>query len=381
MALSRTAVVSTLMLAWFFTAGATTQAGENKGFKPRILVTLPEDYNTPDGAALGDDGSVILSIPNFNNDHLLEKGVIKEPAPPVMAIIDGNGKLSTWYRFRQKDMHPDTGRIGPMDAAFGPDGNLYVADLQVLWDGKHKSRLLRINLEDGNPVDMDVVVEGFVAANGMVWKGNTLFVTDSILCHTPQAEGEAKRPALDSGVYAFTLDELQRGPIRLSSCAEGRVDDHLAVRFQSSNAVGFGADGVTVDDAGYLYTSIVEDGVIYRTKLDGNDKAIETVLFARDEGMKSSDGIVWNPADGRIYVADLFANAVRVVDREGKVSTLHVNGDTDGADGSLDQPAEVLIRGNELIVVNMDIAWLTPPGVSVNSEVDAPYTISVIRLQ
>ncbi|MEA3411074.1 MAG: SMP-30/gluconolactonase/LRE family protein [Pseudomonadota bacterium] len=381
MGFRRSIFLSIVPVALMSTSVATAQPENTGNYRPRLLVTLPGHYNTPDGAALGEDGTIVLSIPNFNNDHLLENGVIKEPAPAVMAMIDTNDNIATWYEFRQKDMHPDTGRVGPMDAAFGPDGNLYVADMQVLWDGEHKSRLLRINVEDGEPVDVDVVVEGFIVANGMVWKGNTLFVTESVLAHTPAVEAGEKKPPLVSGVYAFSLKELHGEPIQLSPYTETGADDHLVVRFRSSNTVGFGADGVTVDDAGNLYTSIVEDGVIYRTRLDGNDRAVETGLFASADGMKSSDGIVWNPVDRKIYVADLFQNAVHSVDTQGNVSTLHINGDTDGADGSLDQPAEVLVRGNDLIIVNMDVAWLTPPGVSVNTAVDSPYTISVIRIQ
>jgi hypothetical protein len=89
----------------------------------------------------------------------------------------------------------------------------------------------------------------------------------------------------------------------------------------------------------------------------------------------------WRRADDTIYVADFIANAVHAVDMQGRVSTVHQNGDTDGADGSLDQPVEVLVRGDDLIVINMDIAWLTPPGVSINSKVDRPYTVSAISLR
>jgi len=66
--------------------------------------------------------------------------------------------------------------------------------------------------------------------------------------------------------------------------------------------------------------------------------------------------------------------------REGNVLTLHKNGDTDGSDGSLDQPAEVIIRGNELIVVNMDMLWDDPQDLLVNTKIDEPYTLSVIPL-
>lgn len=346
---------------------------------PKLLVELPEDFNAPDGADVDSDGNIFLSSPNFSNDHLLETGVIQEPAPPAVARIDAHNQVSTWYTFAAEDMHPATGRIGPMDIALGPDGHLYVADMQLLWDPGHKSRLLRINVENGQPVGMDVVVEGFIVANGMVWKGDTLFVTESVLAHpAPVEEGEEK-PPLVSGVYAFTLDELQGETIQLTPYSEEGADSRLLLKLESGNTMGFGADGVTVASDGHLYTSVVEDGRLYKTTLSDDNQEIETVLFA--EGMKSADGIIWNPGDDTIYVADLLNNAVHGVDMEGNVSTVHQNGDTDGADGALDQPVEVALRGNELIIVNMDLAWLLPPGVAVNTVVDRPYSVSVIELE
>ncbi len=125
----------------------------------------------------------------------------------------------------------------------------------------------------------------------------------------------------------------------------------------------------------------MEDGVIYKTKLDSNNRAIKTTLFAKDKDMVSADGIVWNPVDSNIYVADFLGNAAHAVDMQGNVTTLHKNGDTDGADGSLDQPCEVIIRGNELIIVSMDMAWAVPSHLQVDREVDQPYTLSVIELK
>ncbi len=364
-----------------FSGCAKTQAPESEYDKAKLLITLPAEYNTPDGAALDINGNIILSIPNFNNDHLIEAGKLKNSSPSVMARIDAKNKITTWYRFKAKDMHPETGRIGPMDAAFGPDGDLYIADMQIFWSGEHKSRLLRINMKNGQPVDMDVVVEGFIVANGVTWKGNTLFVSETILAHTPKTEIGKQKPALKSGVYAFTLDELKNGLTKLLPYSHNSVDEHLVVQFESSNRLGFGADGVTIDVAGNLYTSIVEDGVIYKTKLDSKNKAVKTTLFAKDKKMVSADGIVWNPVDSHIYVADFLGNAAHAIDMQGRVTTLHKNGDTNGADGSLDQPCEVIIRGSELIIVNMDMAWAVPENLQVDKEVDQPYTISVIQLE
>lgn len=370
---------ASLMAAFFLLAAGCASTPKKKHDKhaPRLLIRLPTSCNTPGGVTLDAEGNIILSIPNFNNDALLKDGLIETPAPPKMVKIDKNNELTTWYEFRKEDMHPDTGKIGPMDCAFGPDGNLYIADMQIFWDNHNQSRLLRINVIDGRPVSMDVVVEGFIVANGMVWKGDTLFVTETVLAHPKKGE---KNPQLLSGVYAFKIDELKNGCLILPPYEENNPERHLMEVFRSSGRVGLGADGVAVDGNGDLYTSIVEDGLIYKTSFDDKGEPVETSLFARSNDMVSADGIVWRKEDNRIYVADILNNAVHVVDMKGNVQTLHKNSDTDGADGSLDQPCEVLIRGNELIVINMDMPWKDPTGLLVNTKIDEPYTISVIPL-
>jgi sugar lactone lactonase YvrE len=351
-----------------------------KGSAPRLLLRLPQDHNTPDGATLDAAGNIILSVPNFNNAALLKAKLIDKPAPPRMVRIDKNNRLSTWYRFRPGDMHPDTGKVGPMDCAFGPDGNLYVADNQLFFDSNHKSRLLRINVRNGKAVGIDVVAEGFIISNGMVWHGETLFVTESILVHPPKVKAGEKKPPHLSAVYAFKIKELNAGPVKLPPYAKDDPDKHLVAVFRSSGRIGFGADGVAVDGDGNLYTTVFEDGEIHKTVFSDKGEPTATTLFAKSRVMASSDGMVWRKADNRLYVADMLLNGVQVVDLDGNVRTLHKNADTDGADGSLDQPAEVLMRGNELIVVNMDMPWDDPNGLLTNTKIDEPYTISAIPL-
>jgi sugar lactone lactonase YvrE len=375
-ALTVLALALGLLLSVVMRAGTTAQSDDSI----QLLMRLPSSINTPDGAALAPNGDIILSVPNFNNDALMKDERITASAPERMVRIDARNELTTWYTFSQQDKHPDTGRIGPMDGAFGPDGNLYVADMQIFWDGAHKSRVLRINVKNGKAVGMDVVVEGFIVANGMVWKGDTLFVTDTILRHSPPTEAGKAKPPLLSGVYGFKLEELGRGPVRLIPYGEHHSDPHLVLRLASSNRIGFGADGVTIDGAGNLYTSVIEDGVIYKARFDEDGRPLETTLFARSDQMRSADGIVWREKDGRIYVADMLLNAVHAIDANGDISTLHRNGDTDGSDGLLDQPAEVILRGDELIVVNMDMPWTDPHGYLTNTTIDEPYTLSVITL-
>lgn len=343
----------------------------------RLFLDLPQNANTPDGLGIAPDGTLILSVPNFNNDHLIERGRISAPAQPFMASIDGQNRFDRWYEFNAEDMHPDTGRIGPMDNAFGPDGHLYVADMQVFFSKEHKSRILRINIENGRPTGVQVVAEGMIAANGLYWMGDTLFMTDSLLVDpATQPEGTP----LVSGVYALSLQEMSGDtPVQIAPYnPEGR-DPHLVHAFTSGGRMGFGADGVTGDDKGNLYVSVIEEAAVHRLTLDENKRATSSTVFAQDGGMLSSDGIIFDAARQMFYTADFLGNAVHAIDTEGHVTTLHRNGDSDGADGSLDQPAEVILRGDQLIVVNMDMAWATP-GLSVNTAVDDRYNLSVIDL-
>ena len=344
---------------------------------PRTLIRLPLSCNTPDGATLDAEGNIILLIPNFNNEALIKNKVIETPFPPKIVKIDKENELTTWYEFQKEDMHPDTGKIGPMDCAFGPDGNLYVTDMQIFWDNHQQSRLLRINVIDGRPVSTDVVVEGFIMANGLVWKGDTLFVTETVLAYPKRSE---KNSQLLSGIYAFKVDELKSGCLILPPYDENNPERHLMEVFRSSGRLGFGAYGVALDRKGNLYTSIMEDGLIYKTSFDDKGEPVETSLFAKSNDMVSAAGIVWRNKDHRMYVADILNNAVHKVDMNGNVMTLYKNSDTDEADGSLDQPSEVLLRGNDLIVVNMGMTWEDTAGMFVNTRIDAPYTISVIPL-
>ena len=332
---------------------------------PRLL-ELPIAFHTPNGGALAPDGSVILTVPtSLSNGNLLEEGIIDAPVAPSIARIDLRERISTWYSFTPEDL-TESGGIQPMDAAFGPDGHLYITEM-------NGGRILRINVDNGRAVDADVVVEGIRMPNSLVWNDEVLFVSSSRLWQDETTDGSTE---LISGVYAFTLDELREGLVVRNPYQEGAEEQHLIVTFRSSNSIGVGADGVTVAADGNLYTAIFEDGAVFRTTFDNDGAPSQTTLLAGGGEIVSADGIAFNPGDSLFYVADIMANAVRVIDFDGNVSTLHENGDTTGQDGGLDEPGAVLLRGRELFVMNADMAI---PG-SKNTSTDAPHSISVFRV-
>lgn len=342
-----------------------------------LFATLPAAYNTTDDMALAPNGEVIISVPNFNNYVLQQRGTIREPSPAVFAAISPEGKVREWYRFKPEDLHPATGKVGPHGVEFGPDGHLYFIDRQYDYDHNYRTRLARLLVTDGRPTRMEVLVEGSIGANDLMWRGDTLYVTESV-AKNPASKSEK----LASGVYAFPLAELNRGtPVHLLPYRDERDHDpHQVVTFQSSNKMGSGADGLAFDAEGNLYTNVIEEGAIYRTVIDAGGKVGATTLFARDpSAMVSADGLTFDPKRRRFYVADFLGNAVHAVTMEGKVTTLQKNGDTDASHGQLDQPCATLVVGDRLIVSNMDYAAANP-GLSVNTRVDEVHALSAIPL-
>jgi DNA-binding beta-propeller fold protein YncE len=330
---------------------------------PAMLVELPDYCNTPDGATLAPDGDIILSVPNFNN-NLLPKD---KQAPAVMMKISPDNKISVFYKYT-KALHPETKKVGPMGLDFGPDGNLYVADNQLFNDPEHKSRLLRINMKNGKPVSCDVVVEGFIVSNAVIWRGDTVYVSETFLDSKP-------RP-MPSGIYAFKISEFKGKPVKLKPWTKDNHDPHLIATFYTSGKIGFGADGLTFDPQGNLYCGIFEDGVVYKMTFDKSGKVTSNKPWAKAPHMKCCDGIFYNAPDNKIYVADMTINAVQAVDMDASITTVSSNGNTDGRNGLIDQPCEVIVRGNDLIIVNMDMPF---KGI-VNTKFDKPWSLSVIKL-
>lgn len=325
--------------------------------KPRLLVELPDYCNTPDGMALLADGSIILSVPNYND---------MKAAPVLMKITEDN-KLEDFYTL---PVHPETGRFGPMGICLAPGGDLYLADMQLFHDpgGEPmlygKSRLMRIVVTDGKPEKMVEVASGFNVANAVAVHGDHVYVTETIL--VPDSK------PLVSGVFRFKLGEEH---VKLASPLKD--DPHLIATIKTYNQeIPFGADGATFDDQGNLYIGNYADGTLHKLVFSPEGKVISNEIFAKASFMRCCDGIWYDHRTKKIYVADSLANAVQMISLDGKVQTLAQDADNDGSGGRLDQPCEVVVRGGEVIVVNMDF----PVPGGVNTKWDKPYTISVIKL-
>jgi sugar lactone lactonase YvrE len=327
--------------------------------EPAGMVELPDPYNTPDGMALAPDGSIVLSVPNYND---------RQHAPKTLKIDkdDKVSELVTSY-----PTNPDTKLpCAPLGVDVGSDGNLYIADCQSInappnLPREDNSRLLRVVVKDGKAEKVEVLVTGFLMSNAVACFGDSVYVTESKL-------DPKKVNPMPSGVYRFKYAELSgEKPIALQP---GGKDPHLVVRLETKNPDWVGANGMGFASDGTMYVCNFGDAQIIKITFDKDGKVASQTVLAERHGMKSADGMKVHPKTGDIYVADFLGNAIHKVDaKTGKVTTIARNRIGTGAGGALDAPSEVCIRGNRLYVSNIDLPL-------AGNTYDKPHSISIYTL-
>ena len=227
---------------------------------------------------------------------------------------------------------------------------------------------MRIRIVNGQPMSIEAVVEGFRLSNGLVWKGNTVYVTDS----------QWDLPGIDNGsaIFKFSLDELNNvsgtNSIKLVPLS---LDPHILTTFVTElgpDGDDLGCDGIDYDSKGNLFTGLFGNGTMYKLTLNTDGSLATKMEFAK---LPCVDGLVINRATDNLYVCDAKHNAIRIVSPTGDQRVLAQNGDTDGTDGRLDEPAEVLLRNNRLYISNYDV----PQKGTINTKSDAPHTLSVLE--
>ena len=184
-----------------------------QGTPARLLVAFPDDCNTPDGMSLQPDNSIIVSLPNFND----------EKSPPRLMRVTPDNKAEVFYMFPTPypGLQAPVDRIAPMGISRAPSGDLYLADMQYMKDKNQKSRMWRLVVKDGRVDKMVLVASGFNVANGTAIHGDYVYITESVL-------EEGFNPTMKSAVLRFKLDEENvtlKTPLR--------DDPHVITTFES----------------------------------------------------------------------------------------------------------------------------------------------------
>ncbi|MDO4573740.1 MAG: hypothetical protein Q4D98_00840 [Planctomycetia bacterium] len=326
-------------------------------FAENGMVRLPDDCRTPDGMTYNAaDGNIYLVVP----------ATLAEGDAPLF-VIGPDDQAREIYRI---PAHPETKHAGTLGIAFGPDGNLYVADSQeICGHPEHLGRLLRVVFEQGKPVRTEVLATGFIAPNGLTISGNHVY-----FCETRVTE-DTPTP-LTSGLFCFALDTLDpKKPYRARPYVSADDHDpHFLFSFQTHDPVSrVGANGCGASADGKIYVANFGDEQIYELTLTPTGDAVKSVreVIRDKEKTESIDGI---RVDGdTIYFADFLGNAVRRVGiAEGVVQTLAENPVGTGAGGQLDRCSEVCRRGAKLYVSNIDLPF--------DNENDPPNTLTILEL-
>jgi sugar lactone lactonase YvrE len=320
--------------------------------QPTLLFQFPEKYSSPDGMTIGPDGWIYLSMNNKN-------GEFKHPSKILRISPDDR-----YEEFSDLPPHPETKAASPLGLAFGSDGHLYVADNQMFVSEKRGlSRLLRVVVEGGKAVRVEVVATGLNMANGLACRGDAVYVNDTTF---------GTESPMPSGVYRFTIAELKAAaPVAVT----GLNDPHLVFKVLTRNPQHkVGANGLDFDADGVMYVCNFGDAEVIRVTLDKDGRVTSSRVLAAGNGMESTDGL---HADNRggLWVADFLGNAVARVDAgTGAVTIVAKNAPCDGARGELHAPSECIRRGNKVYVSNIDITY----GPNVRHDI---HTMSLLTLK
>ncbi len=342
------AVVISLALVEGSTAYANTEAVESL-FTSKLFSNLPDSCPTPDAFAIAPDGALTLSCPNFANQNGSKPGTLLRLSPEgevssVGVLLDSNNQNN----------------IRPMGLAYAPDGSLFIADNQ----GKNKGRLLRVTFVDGQIDKTEVVAKGMSSPNGLRYYDGALYLTQLQL---PKVKG----PHISSGIYRFNENDRN---INVSS--DGSSPNLIFLDQTQNVDRKFGLDGLVFDSKGALYATNLGDGIVYKLTLNLEGKVVAREIYATVHNSIGPDGMAID-SEGNLYLAGFITNQVIKIDTKRNVSVLAKYPDNDGSNGQLDQPADLIVYQEKLIISNFDL--MKGKGIT-NKGHSKPYTISYIEL-
>ena len=332
------------VLVILFPLLAISLNAQDKGLlTTKLFASLPDYCPTPDAFAIAPDGSLTLSCPNYAAKEI----------PGIIVKLSKDGEVSKLFEIPR--IKPNT-IARPMGLDYAPDGSLYVCA---------NPRVLRITYQDGSIQNIDVIATGINGPNGLKIYDNALYVTTPLL---PGFSTEKNT----GGVYRFNLTD------RNIEIKGDSSDPNLIFTVQTQNPKRqFGLDGLVFDNSGNLLIGDFGDGIIYKLKISEYGAVESQEIYVSLPDSTGIDGMAMDD-DGNLFVAGFSQNQIFKIDTNQNVEILAQYPDNDGAEGGLDQPADLIVYNGKLIISNFDL--MVEKGM-INSKHSKPYTISYIDLK
>lgn len=347
-------ITTVMLLTGIYSCASNTHIADNNKIKAvnyvenlhsaKLFAALPDNCPTPDGLAIAPNGSLTLACTNYAN---------KGNKPGMLLSISSAGEITNLGKTPGKKKN---GKGRPMGIAYAPDGSLYVCD---------SGRILRLTFKDGLIATTEIVARGLTSPNGIRIHNGAIYISLLQMKNIKSAN-------MTSAIYRFSLNDRN---VKVKSTEQ---DHQLLFKVETKNPVRqFGLDGLVFDKKGHLYTGNFGDGEIYKLTLSADGKKVTNkAVYAQLPNDTGLDGITIDKT-GNLYVAGFLKNQILKVDTNRDVSVIAQYSDNNSSNGELDQPSEVIVYGNNLVISNFDL--LRGEGI-VNTKHSAPYTLSSIQL-
>ncbi|TRX58183.1 hypothetical protein FNN08_00980 [Thalassomonas sp. M1454] len=314
----------------------------------KLFANLPDNCPTPDALAIAPDGSLTLSCPNFANNNLQGE----------LLSINSKGEVSHLATVPTLELKH---KANPMGIAYDEDGALYVADSRGIKNG----RVLKLTFSNDKKLSKTEVIATGINPNGLRIHNDAVYITQLKM-------PKVKSKKMTSGIYRFNVNDRN---LKMNNTLD---DKHLIFYTETENSeVDFGLDGIAFDSSGDLYTAVLGDSVVFKLSLNEQGEVSEKSIFATLPNTTRVDGIIFDEFDN-LYLAGFGLNQIFKIDAQQNLTKLADYPDNNGANGQIDQPADLMVFDNKLIISNFDL--MKGNGIR-NTKHSKPYTLSYIDLQ
>ncbi len=331
----------------FISFNSFAQVEETDILSAKLFVELPDYCPTPDAFDIAPDGSLTLSCPNYAD----------RSKPGVLMRITKEGEVS---KLVDVPVLQETGMSKPMGIAYDDKGVLYVCDNQG-----NKGRLLRMTFNENTLINTEIIASGFNSINGIRYYNGSVYVTQTNL-------PKLKKDKVVSGVYRFKISDRN---ITINNDNSDKNLIYTSITQNPNRQVGL--DGLVFNKEGNLLVGNLGDATIYKLTLTPEGTVSNDEFYVKLPITAAPDGINID-SKGNLYVAGFAQNQIFKVDTNKKVTILAQYPDNDGENGALDQPADLIVYGDKLIISNFDL--MVAKGMK-NTKHSKPYTLSCITLK